>query len=86
MKGYKFRTEEMALNLGGIRSNTSESNKFDDLGFVAWKEKGEMVETKLAEKAMNINDDRETSVTQKVKALRKLFKKKGFKIIFKRAK
>ena len=35
-KGYKFRTEKMALNIFGIRSKESKSDKFDDLGGVAW--------------------------------------------------
>jgi|SRR6478736_8328154 len=35
-KGYIFRTEKMRLNLGAIRSKDSKSNKFDDLGFLAW--------------------------------------------------
>ncbi len=35
-KGYRFREEKMALNLFGVRSKTSESDKFDDLGGVAW--------------------------------------------------
>jgi len=35
-KGYKFRKEKMALNPFGIRSKTSQSDKFDDLGGVAW--------------------------------------------------
>ena len=37
-KGYSFRTQEMALNLGAIRSKNSESDKFDDLGWCAWTE------------------------------------------------
>lgn len=36
LMGYKFRTEKMALNIFGIRSKNSQSNKFDDLGGVAW--------------------------------------------------
>lgn len=35
-KGYRFREEKMALNLFGIRSKESQSDKFDDLGGVAW--------------------------------------------------
>ena len=35
-KGYKFREEKMALNLHGIRSRFSQSDKFDDLGGIAW--------------------------------------------------
>ena len=40
----------------------------------------------LSREAMKINDDTDTTVTEKVKALRKLFAEKGFKIIFKRKK
>src|SRR5690606_39032534 len=35
--GYNFRNEKMALNVGAIRSKESKSNKFDDFGFVAFK-------------------------------------------------
>lgn len=35
-KGYKFREEKMALNPFGIRTLESKSNKFDDVGGVAW--------------------------------------------------
>jgi len=35
-KRYKFREEKMALNLHGIRSRESKSDKFDDVGGVAW--------------------------------------------------
>lgn len=41
-KGYKFREQKMALNLFGIRSKISQSDKFDDLGGLAWiDEEGE---------------------------------------------
>jgi len=33
---YVFRTEKMRLNIFGIRSKNSKSDKFDDLGGVAW--------------------------------------------------
>lgn len=36
LMGYKFRTEKMGLNFFGIRTKTSKSDKFDDLGGVAW--------------------------------------------------
>lgn len=39
-KGYKFREEKMALNLFGIRSRNSKSDKFDDLGGIAWVDEG----------------------------------------------
>lgn len=40
--GYRFRKEPMALNLHGVRSRISQSNKFDDLGGIAWiDEKGQ---------------------------------------------
>src|SRR6478736_8233351 len=35
-KGYRFRTEKMALNIFGIRSKESKSDNFDDLGGIAW--------------------------------------------------
>lgn len=35
--GYKFREEVGAINIFGIRSKTSKSDKFDDLGGVAYK-------------------------------------------------
>lgn len=35
-KGYKFRTEKMALNTFGIRSKESQSDKFDDIGGCAF--------------------------------------------------
>lgn len=35
-KGYTFREEKMRLNLFGIRSKNSQSDKFDDLGGIAW--------------------------------------------------
>lgn len=34
--GYSFREEPLALNLHGVRSKNSQSNKFDDLGGIAW--------------------------------------------------
>ncbi len=40
-KGYIFRTQEMALNLGAIRANNSQSDKFDDLGWCANIEGGQ---------------------------------------------
>lgn len=40
IKGYKFREENLGLNLGAIRSHESQSNKFDDIGFLAWIEEG----------------------------------------------
>lgn len=42
--------------------------------------------TKLAEKAIMINDSVFTTVEEKVKKLRGLFKKEGYRIIFKRIK
>lgn len=33
---YKFRTDKWALNLFGIRSKNSQSDKFDDLGGICW--------------------------------------------------
>jgi hypothetical protein len=38
---YKFREEEMALNLFGARSLESQSNKFDDVIGCAWIQDGE---------------------------------------------
>jgi hypothetical protein len=35
-KGYKFRQQKMALNIGAIRSKESQSDKFDDIGFCAY--------------------------------------------------
>jgi hypothetical protein len=35
-KGYKFRTGKMELNIFGIRSKNSQSDKYDDLGGVAY--------------------------------------------------
>lgn len=35
-KEYRFRQQKMALNIGAIRSKESQSDKFDDIGFVAW--------------------------------------------------
>lgn len=35
-KGYRFRQSRMGLNIFGIRSKESESDKFDDLGGCAW--------------------------------------------------
>lgn len=45
---------------------------------------GGLVNTKLAQQAMIINDDPDTTVTKKVSLLRKLFNKKGYKIRFKK--
>lgn len=42
--------------------------------------------TNLSTKAIAINDDPNTTIIQKVKALRELFAKKGYKIRFKRRK
>jgi hypothetical protein len=35
-KGYKFRQQKMALNIGAIRSKESQSDAFDDIGWCAW--------------------------------------------------
>jgi len=37
-KNYVFRENEMSLNLGAIRNKNSQSDKFDDLGWCAWRE------------------------------------------------
>lgn len=34
--GFTFREDKMALNVGAIRTTNSQSNKFDDFGFVAF--------------------------------------------------
>jgi hypothetical protein len=35
-KGYKFRQQKMALNIGIMRSKNSQSDAFDDTGWCAW--------------------------------------------------
>ena len=47
------------------------------------KRNGTFELTKLATEAMNINDDSCTSVEQKVKDLKRIFSKNGYKIVFK---
>lgn len=44
------------------------------------------VDTKLSNKAVVINDDESTSIYEKVRKLRSLFRTKGIKIVFKRIK
>lgn len=41
-KGYGFRQNKMALNLGAIRANNSQSDRFDDLGWCAWTDEQNM--------------------------------------------
>jgi len=50
------------------------------------KEGCSIVNTKLSKSAMEINDDETTTVEEKVKKLKTIFKRRGVSIIFKRKK
>jgi len=53
--------------------------------FLSKRKHGSIVNTKLSDRAIDINDDRFTTVEQKVEKLTKLFAKEGIKIVFKRS-
>ncbi len=56
-----------------------------DLNQASWDAEY-FINTNLSQKAMNINDNTNTTITEKVKKLRELFAQSGYRVVFRKRK
>jgi hypothetical protein len=85
--GYMCCLGQILLQLGATKDQIKWLTNPCDINMVipplTVEINSEIVDTELAKNAMGINDDKFTTVTEKKKKLTKLFRSKGYRLIFK---